>query len=42
VKGEQVDALRKGKRFIVRANEILTAFLEVGQAIHPLVVMLIS
>ena len=29
-----VDAHRYGKRFIVRADEILTAFLELERAIH--------
>jgi hypothetical protein len=38
-----VDAHRgDGKRFIVRAEEILTAFLELQRAIHEFVVSLIS
>ena len=36
-----VDA-RYGKRFIVRAEEILTAFLELERAIHEFAVNLIS
>jgi hypothetical protein len=31
-----VDAHRDGKRFVVRADEILTAFLEAERAIHQL------
>jgi hypothetical protein len=31
-----VDAHRYGKRFIMRAEEILTAFLEAERAIHQL------
>jgi hypothetical protein len=37
-----VDAHGYGKRFIVRADEILTAFLEVERAIHQFAVNLIS
>jgi hypothetical protein len=37
-----VDAYRDGKRFVVRADEKLTAFLEVQRAIHEKVVSLIS
>ena len=38
-----VDAHRDdGKRFIVRADEILTAFLELERAIHQFAVSLIS
>jgi hypothetical protein len=37
-----VDAHRDGKRFIVRAHEILTAFLELQSAIHEFAVSLIS
>jgi len=37
-----VDAHGYGKRFIVRADEILTAFLELERAIHKFVVSLIS
>jgi hypothetical protein len=33
-----VDAHRDGKRFIVRAEEILTAFLELETAIHEFAV----
>jgi hypothetical protein len=36
-----VDAHRDGKRFIVRADEILTAFLELERAIHEYAVDLI-
>lgn len=36
------DAHRDGKRFIVRADEILTAFLELERAIHQFAVDLIS
>jgi hypothetical protein len=37
-----VDAHGYGKRFIVRADEILTAFVELQQAIHEFAVSLIS
>ena len=37
-----VDAHRDGKRFVVRADEILTAFLEAERAIHQLAVSLLS
>ena len=37
-----VDAHGYGKRFIVRAEEILTAFLELERAIHQFAVTLIS
>jgi len=37
-----VDAHGYGKRFIVRAEEILTAFLELERAIHQSAVDLIS
>jgi hypothetical protein len=37
-----VDAHGYGKRFIVRAHEILTAFLELQRAIHEFAVHLIS
>jgi hypothetical protein len=37
-----VDAHGYGKRFIVRAEEILTAFLEAERAIHQFAVDLIS
>ena len=37
-----VDAHGYGKRFIVRADEILTAFLELERAIHQFAVNLIS
>jgi hypothetical protein len=37
-----VDAHGDGKRFIVRADEILTAFLEVERAIHEFAVALVS
>jgi len=37
-----VDAHGYGKRFIVRAEEILTAFLELERAIHEFAVSLIS
>jgi len=37
-----VDAHGYGKRFIVRAEEILTAFLELERAIHQFAVDLIS
>ena len=36
------DAHREGKRFIVRADEKLTAFLELQRAIHEFAVSLIS
>ena len=37
-----VDARGYGKRFIVRAEEILTAFLEAERAIHQFAVSLLS
>jgi hypothetical protein len=37
-----VDAHGYGKRFIVSADEILTAFLEVERAIHQFAVSLIA
>ena len=37
-----VDAHGYGKRFIVRAEEILTAFLELQKAIHEFAVSLIA
>jgi hypothetical protein len=37
-----VDAHRDGKRFVVRADEILTAFLEAERAIHQFSVSLLS
>jgi hypothetical protein len=37
-----VDAHRDGKRFVVRADEILTAFLEAERAIHQFAVSLLS
>jgi len=37
-----VDAHGYGKRFIVRADEILTAFVELERAIHEFAVNLIS
>jgi hypothetical protein len=37
-----VEAHRDGKRFIVRAEEILTAFLETERAIHQFVLSLLS
>ena len=37
-----VDAHRDGKRFVVRADEILTAFLEAERAIHQFAVGLLS
>ena len=37
-----VDAHGYGKRFIVRADELLTAFLELQSAIHEFAVSLIS
>ena len=37
-----VDAHGYGKRFIVRADEILTAFVELERAIHEFAVSLIS
>jgi hypothetical protein len=36
------DAHRDGKRFVVRADEILTAFLETERAIHQFAVSLLS
>jgi hypothetical protein len=36
-----VDAHRGGKRFVVRADEILTAFVELQRAIHEFAVSLI-
>jgi hypothetical protein len=37
-----VDAHSYGQRFIVRADEMLTAFLELERAIHEFAVSLIS
>jgi hypothetical protein len=37
-----VDAQRDGKRFIVHADEIVTAFVELQRAIHQFAVDLIS
>jgi hypothetical protein len=37
-----VDAHGYGKRFVVRADEMLTAFLELQMAIHAFAVSLIS
>ena len=37
-----VDAYGYGKRFIVRAEELLTAFLQLERAIHEFAVDLIS
>jgi hypothetical protein len=37
-----VDAHRDGKRFIVRADEMLTAFVELQRAIHDSAMSLIS
>ena len=37
-----VDAHRYGKRFIVRADQIQTAFVELQKAIHEFAVTLIS
>ena len=37
-----VDAHRDGQRFIVRADEMLTAFMELQRAIHEFAVSLIS
>ena len=37
-----VDAHGYGKRFIVRAEEILTAFLELERAVHEFAVSLVS
>jgi hypothetical protein len=37
-----VDAHGYGKRFIVRADEILTAFMELERAIHEFAVSLIA
>jgi hypothetical protein len=36
------DAHRDGKRFVVRADEVLTAFVELERAIHEFAVSLIS
>jgi hypothetical protein len=36
------DVHRDGKRFVVRADEILTAFLEAERAIHQFAVSLLS
>jgi hypothetical protein len=36
------DADRDGKRFVVRADEMLTAFVELQRAIHEFAVDLIS
>jgi hypothetical protein len=36
------DAHREGKRFVVRTNEKLTAFLELETAIHEVAISLIS
>jgi hypothetical protein len=36
------DAHREGKRFVVRADEMLTAFVELKMAIHGFAVSLIS
>ena len=36
------DAHRDGKRFVVHADEMLTAFLELQRSIHELAVSLIS
>ena len=36
-----VDAYRDGKRFIVRADEMLNAFLELQRAIHEFAVSLV-
>ena len=36
------DAHRDGKRFVARADEILTAFLEAERAIHQFAVSLLS
>jgi len=36
------DAKRDGKRFVVRADEKLTAFLELERAIHHFAVSLLS
>ena len=36
-----VDAHRDGKRFVVRADQILTAFLELERAIHEPAVSLV-
>ena len=35
------DAHRDGKRFIVRADEVLTAFVELEKAIHEFAVSLV-
>jgi hypothetical protein len=37
-----VDAHRDGKRFVVRADEILIAFMELQRAIHSFAVSLIA
>ena len=37
-----VDAQGYGKRFIIRADEILTAFVELQRAIHEFAVSLLS
>jgi hypothetical protein len=37
-----VDAHRDGKRFVVRADEILIAFVELQRAIHSFAVSLIA
>ena len=37
-----IDAHREGKRFIVRSDEKLTAFLELQKAIHEFAVSLVS
>ena len=37
-----VDAHRDGKRFVVRAEEIPTAFLELERAIHEFAVSVVS
>ena len=37
-----VDAHRDGKRFVVRANEELTAFVELQKTIHAFAVSLVS
>jgi len=41
-RAEFVSVHRGGKRFIVRADEILTAFLEAERAIHQFAVSLLS
>jgi hypothetical protein len=40
--GDPDRTLSCGKRFVVRADEILTAFLEAEQAIHQFAVSLLS